>query len=154
MSILFFTESTSLLGIGTFGICIEQPTEALPAGRGSGQHVKTSDNSKAVLRTGSSLPCMSYTMIWYAPSALKCHIQLSYHRDSLLQPQKEATISLLCFDNTLLLVPHRSPLPLLTQQGQWRGMKSLELLPHMRKAMPALYLCSLVHKIPTRAKLW
>lgn len=91
-------------------------------------------------------------MIWYAPPAQKCQVQLSYHKDYLLQ--KEATVFLLCFGNTLLLVPHHSPLPLLTQQGQWSGMRSLELLTHMSKAMPALYLPSLVHKVPTRAELW
>lgn len=39
--------------------------------------------------------------MWYAPSAPKCHVQLSYHRDSLLQRQKETTASFFCFGNTL-----------------------------------------------------
>lgn len=65
-------------------------------------------------------------MIWYTPTAQKWQGQLSCLRGYSLQPQKEATASLLCPGNPPLPFPHHSPLPLLVQQGQWSRTRSLD----------------------------
>lgn len=79
------------------------------------------------------LPCVSHTMIWYAPTAQKWHGQLSCLRDYPLQPQEEATASLPCRGNPPLPFPHHSPLPLLAQQGQGAGWEVWSCWPPWAK---------------------